>query len=75
VNSKADDEINMLAAKNTDEQHSTNKSSSASLGVSFGTDGFLVTASASGGRGRADGSDVTWTNTHVDAGNSLTVES
>jgi filamentous hemagglutinin len=72
---KADDEINLLAAMNTAEQHSTNKSSSASIGVSFGTSGFLVTASASGARGNADGSDVTWTNAHVDAGNKLTLKS
>jgi filamentous hemagglutinin len=75
VTLKADDEINLLAAKNTAEQHSTNKSSSGSIGVSFGTGGFGVTVAASAGRGNADGNDVTWTNTHVDAGNKLTIES
>ncbi|MCW8171597.1 adhesin, partial [Verminephrobacter aporrectodeae subsp. tuberculatae] len=60
----ADNKVNLLAAKNTTEQHGTNKNSSASIGVSFGTDGFLVTASASRGRGKADGNDVAWTNTH-----------
>lgn len=71
----AEDEIRLLAARNTAEQHSTNKNSSASVGVSFGSDGFLLTVGASGGRGKADGSDVSWTNTHVDAGNKLTLES
>ncbi len=71
----ADNKVNLLAAKNTTEQHGTNKNSSASIGVSFGTDGFLVTASASRGRGKADGNDVTWTNTHVDAGNQLSIRS
>ena len=75
VTLKADDEINLLAAKNTAEQHSTNKSSSGSIGVSFGTGGFGVTVAASAGRGNADGSDVSWSNTHVDAGNKLTIES
>jgi len=75
VTLKADDEIKMLAAKNTAEQHSTNTSSSASVGVSVGTSGLLYTVSASGARGNADGSDVTWTNTHVDAGNTLTMQS
>ncbi len=75
VTLKADDEINLLASQSTAEQHSTNKNSSASLGVSFGTDGLMVTASASGGRGKADGSDVTWTNTRVEAGNTFTLES
>lgn len=72
---KADDEINLLAARNTAEQHSTNKSSSASIGVSFGTSGFGVTLAASAGRGNADGSDVTWSNTHVEASNQLTLQS
>ncbi len=75
VTLKADDEINLLAAQSTAEQRSTNKNSSASLGVSAGTDGLMVTASASGGRGKADGSDVTWTNTRVEAGNTFTLES
>ena len=72
---KAEDEIQFLAAKNTAEQHSTNKNSSASIGVSFGTSGFGVTLSGSMGRGNADGSDVNWSNTHVEAGNRLMLES
>lgn len=72
---KADDEINLLAARNTAEQHSTNKNTSASIGVSVGTSGFGVTVSANAGRGNADGNDVNWTNTHVEAGNQLTLQS
>ena len=76
---KADDEINLLAAKNTAEQNSTNKSSSGGIGVSvtYGSNGFAagVTLSASGARGKADGKDETWTNTNVEAGNKLTTES
>lgn len=75
VTLKADDEIKLLAGKNTAEQHSTNNSSSASVGVSVGTSGLLYTVSASGARGSADGSDVSWTNTRVDAGNTLTLQS
>ncbi len=71
----AEDEIRLLAARNTAEQHSTNKNSSASIGISVGTSGFGVTLAASGGRGNADGSDVTHTNTHVEAGNQLTMTS
>lgn len=71
----AEDQIDLVAAKNTEEQHSTNKSSSGSIGISFGTGGFGVTASASSGRGNADGSDVSWTNTHVDAGNQVVLAS
>jgi filamentous hemagglutinin len=71
----AEDELKLLAARNSAEQHSTNKNSSASLGISFGTNGLMFNAGVSGGKGKADGSDVAWTNTHVDAGNTLTLQS
>ncbi|MEJ7932632.1 hemagglutinin repeat-containing protein, partial [Ramlibacter sp. AN1015] len=64
----AENDVLLLAARNTAEQHSTNRSSSASVGVSYGTDGLLFNASASAARGRADGNDVTWTNTQVAGG-------
>jgi adhesin HecA-like repeat protein len=41
--------------------------------ASIGSAGLLWTASASGARGTADGSDVTWTNTHVDAGEKISM--
>lgn len=72
---QADDEIRLLAAENTFDQHSRNSSSSASVGVSLGTSGYGITAAASRGRGRSDGSDTIWTNTHVEAGNQLTLQS
>lgn len=73
---EADNDINLLAAKSTADQHSTNSSSSGSIGVVVSTKGeFGYTASASIGRGHADGSDVTWTNAQVDAGNTLTLKS
>ncbi|ALU88768.1 filamentous hemagglutinin outer membrane protein [Herbaspirillum rubrisubalbicans M1] len=72
---KAANEVRLLAAQNTSEQHSNNQSSSGSVGVSIGTDGLMFNASASGSRGRGDGSDVTQVNTHVDAGNKLTIAS
>ena len=72
---KAEDEIKLLAAANTAEQHSTNKSNSASVGFSVGTDGFLVNVGASAGRGKADGADLAWTNSHATAGETLTLQS
>jgi filamentous hemagglutinin len=71
----AQDEIRLLAAKNTAAQHSTYSSSSGSADISIGTNGLLLAASASGTRGNANGSDATWTNTHVDAGNQATMTS
>jgi filamentous hemagglutinin len=35
----------------------------------------MFNAGVSGGKGKADGSDVMWSNTHVDAGNTLTLQS
>nr|WP_253907330.1 hemagglutinin repeat-containing protein [Herbaspirillum rubrisubalbicans] len=72
---KAANEVRLIAAQETSEQHGSNSSASGSVGVSFGTSGLLFTASASGSRGRGDGSDVTQVNTHVDAGNKLTISS
>nr|WP_231502340.1 hemagglutinin repeat-containing protein [Herbaspirillum sp. RV1423] len=75
LNLKADDQINLLAGKGTADQHGKNSSSSASIGFSIGTSGLLFNVGASFGRGNADGSDVSYTNTHVDAGNKLTMSS
>jgi filamentous hemagglutinin len=72
---KAEDEINLIAAKNNNTLNSKNKNSSASLGVSFGTSGLAVTASASQGKSKANGTDVTWTETALEAGNKVTLES
>lgn len=79
VTLKADNDVNLLAAANTYEQHSTNKNSSASVGVSFSVGGDKTGISfqlaAAKGRGNADGSDLSWSNTHVTAGNQLNISS
>ncbi|WP_207005751.1 hemagglutinin repeat-containing protein, partial [Trinickia mobilis] len=70
--------VNLQAAQNTSSQHSTNGGASAGLGVSIGAgsqSGLALTASASGSRGHADGDSSTWTNTHVTAGNTLSIQS
>ncbi|MEO8409098.1 MAG: hemagglutinin repeat-containing protein, partial [Propionivibrio sp.] len=71
----ADDQIQLLAAQNTADQHGTNQNSSASVGISFGTDGLMFNIGARGGRGKANGDDLAWTNTHVTAGDTLTLDS
>ena len=73
VNLVAENAIQLLAARNTADQHSTNHSSSGSIGVTVGNNGIGVTASASTARGGADGDDVTHTQSHVDAGQKLTL--
>ncbi|WWQ33587.1 hemagglutinin repeat-containing protein (plasmid) [Ralstonia solanacearum] len=76
---KADGDINLLAAKNTADMERSSSSMSGGVGVavSVSSNGasFGVTANASASRGTGNGHDVTWTNTHVNAGNQLTLES
>ncbi|WP_185633641.1 hemagglutinin repeat-containing protein, partial [Burkholderia stagnalis] len=75
---KADGKINLQAAQNTDSQRSTNSGSSAGIGVTFGVgqqNGLSFQLGVSGNRGNGNGSDTTYTNTHVTAGNKLTLDS
>jgi filamentous hemagglutinin len=71
----ADSDVSIVAAQSTSEQHSQNSSSAASVGLSIGTQGIMFTASASGARGHADGSDVTQVNSHVGGGELVTIRS
>jgi len=72
----ADNNINLLAAKNTVTQISSNNNSSNSIGAGISTNnGFTVNLAASRGLGNSDGNDVTYTNTHVYAGNILSIGS
>ncbi|MDR9849346.1 hemagglutinin repeat-containing protein [Herbaspirillum huttiense] len=72
---KAANEVRLMAAQETSAQHSRNSGASGSVGFSIGTDGLLFTASASGNRGKGDGEEVRQVNSHVDAGNKLSVAS
>ncbi|MHA6848779.1 hemagglutinin repeat-containing protein, partial [Ralstonia syzygii] len=74
----AEGNVNLQAAQSSSSQHSTNSGASAGLGVSISggsQNGIALTASVSGSRGHADGDSTTWTNTHVTAGNTLTIQS
>jgi hypothetical protein len=79
INLNADRNIDLLAAGNTSEHSSQNQSSSASVGVGFalgGTqNGFTINASASRANGQANGESQSSTNTHVQAGGTLTFNS
>lgn len=76
---EADDAVNLIAAQNIRTQDSSNKGSSASVGIGFALggsqNGITINAGISAQRGSADGEDLTHTNTHVTAGNTLTLES
>ena len=79
VTLQAEGDINLLASRNAIEMDRESSSASGAVGVavSLGAGGmsFGITASASGSRGKAEGSDLAWTNTQVSAGNTLTLES
>nr|WP_257626252.1 hemagglutinin repeat-containing protein [Janthinobacterium sp. NKUCC06_STL] len=75
----ADNNVNLLAAQDTESQHSKSSSMSASAGVaaSVSTKGmsFGFTASVSGSKGHEDGDGTTQLNTHVNAGDKLVITS
>ncbi|RQV29328.1 filamentous hemagglutinin N-terminal domain-containing protein [Burkholderia cenocepacia] len=75
---KADGKVNLQAAESTSSMHSTNSGGSFGVGVSIGfgqQNGIAFTAGVAGNRGNANGDSTTWSNTHVTAGNTLTIES
>jgi len=79
VNLSADNEVNLLAAKGTASQHSTNSSSGSSIGIGFGiggtSNGFTIDLAVSQARGKADGDDIGYTNSHVTAGSQVNLNS
>ncbi|WGG52841.1 hemagglutinin repeat-containing protein [Rugamonas sp. DEMB1] len=76
---RADNNVNLLAAQDTESQHSESKSMSAAAGIgaSIGTQGMSIgfTASLSAGRGKEDGEGTTQLNSHVTAGRKLDISS
>ncbi|WP_051887992.1 hemagglutinin repeat-containing protein [Caballeronia sordidicola] len=63
----AANQVNLLASQDTANSHSTNESSSTSLAVSYGTNGWGGSASASKASGNSDNASVTQNNTHIAA--------
>ncbi len=68
---QAKNDVNIVSATDTDESHSTNKSSSASVGVSYGTKGFGVSASGSMAKGNSDSQSTTQANSHINGKESV----
>jgi filamentous hemagglutinin len=75
----ADNTVNLLAAADTASQHSDSKSSGANIGVGIALggaqNGLTLELGASKGRGKTDGDDVTYANTHVHAGKTVLLQS
>lgn len=72
---QADNQVSLLAASNTTQESSANKSSSASIGVAISTQGVGFTASASKATGQGAGNGTTYTNTHVEGGQQVVIQS
>ncbi|ABE29341.1 hemagglutinin repeat-containing protein [Paraburkholderia xenovorans] len=69
----AKNQVNLVSTTDTDSTRSTNQSSSASVGISYGTSGFGVDASMSKAHGNSNGDTAIQNNTHVTAANTATI--
>lgn len=65
--------MNLPVAQNTASLHGSNQSDSGSIGISFGTSGFGISAGSA--RGKEAGDDLIHTNTHITAGQRVNVQS
>jgi len=76
---KSDGAVTLKAGQDTAHQRSKDSSSGVSLGVSLALggaqNGFTIDFAASMARGKSDGDDLAWKNTHVTAGNAFRIES
>ncbi|MBL0917703.1 MAG: hemagglutinin repeat-containing protein [Hydrogenophaga sp.] len=75
----ADGDIHLQAARNEASERTRSNNQSASIGIGFvlggtGT-GIGITASASAGKSEGDGQETTHRNTHISAGESVTLKS
>ncbi|WP_245965577.1 hemagglutinin repeat-containing protein [Pseudorhodoferax soli] len=75
---QADNTIGLEASQSSSEQQGSNRSSGASVGVSFGAgaqNGFTIELGVSKGKGIQNGSEVLHTNTHVTGGEAVHIVS
>ncbi|WDR86091.1 hemagglutinin repeat-containing protein [Burkholderia ambifaria] len=69
----AKNQVNIINTTDTDSTRSTNESKSASVGVSFGTQGFGISAAMSKANGDGNSDLATQNNSHVTAANGVTI--
>ncbi|CAG4898087.1 hemagglutinin repeat-containing protein [Paraburkholderia gardini] len=69
----ARNQVNLVNTTDTDLTRSSNASSSASVGISYGTQGFGVDASMSKAHGNGNSDAAMQNNTHVTAANTATI--
>ena len=78
VRLKAEGDVLLESSQDKATLHSSNQSSGASIGVGFSlgsSNGITINASAYRATGEANGDDLIQQNTHVVAGNSVTIQS
>nr|WP_318036295.1 hemagglutinin repeat-containing protein [Cupriavidus pampae] len=68
-------DVNIVSATDTYENHTTNKSSSGSIGVSYGAQGWGVSVSGQMSKGNSDTVGTTQVNSHVTGSESVTIVS
>ena len=68
-------QVDLRHSTDTDSTRSTNESSSASVGVSYGSQGFGVSASMAKAHGDANSDALTRNNTRVNAANKVVIQS
>ncbi|MGF6902139.1 filamentous hemagglutinin, partial [Paraburkholderia sp. GAS348] len=69
----ARNQVNLVNTTDTDSTRSSNESSSASVGISYGRQGFGVDASMSKAHGNGNSDAAMQNNTHVTAANTATI--
>ncbi|MDT6962782.1 hemagglutinin repeat-containing protein [Cupriavidus sp. SZY C1] len=68
-------QVNVVSATDTYESHSTSKSSSGSIGVSYGAQGFGVSVSGSKSKGNSDTTGTTQVNSRVTGNETVSIVS
>ncbi|WP_087038781.1 hemagglutinin repeat-containing protein [Caballeronia arvi] len=71
----AKNQVNLVSSADTDSTRSTNESSSGSIGVSYGTQGFGISASGSRAHGNANSDSAAQNNTHIKGSESVSIVS
>lgn len=78
VTLKAEDELRLLAARSESDLHRKSSGASGGIGVAVQVGKGVaagITVNASGSRGKAEGNDVIHSNTHVEAGDTVILQS
>ena len=70
----AEGDVDLLAATSTTQESSRSKSSSASIGLSLGTE-TGITVAASAGKGHGSGQETVYSNTRIEAGEQVRIDS